>query len=134
MGVFGGLMLKETPQLTVPFYYFFRVVIIASSSPHSYGEARDVLPPLGPRGRPKRQHFYLRVSDLGQRGRRHLGRGWIIGPEGTRGDSGVLQQEPHRASRSHIRRPRRPTSSLAPSKESRRPPFKSCAARATVCA
>ena len=50
MGVFGGSMLKETPLLTVPFHYFFRVVIIASSSSHSYGEARDVRPQLGPRG------------------------------------------------------------------------------------
>ena len=30
-----------------------------------------------------------RASDLGQRGRRHLGRGREIGPEGHRGDSGV---------------------------------------------
>ena len=29
-------MLKETPQLTVPFHYSVRVVIIASSSSHSY--------------------------------------------------------------------------------------------------
>ena len=44
-----------------------------------------------------RSHVQLRVSDLGQRGRRHLERGWEIGPEGNRGDSGVHQQEPHRA-------------------------------------
>ena len=49
MGVFGGSMLKETPQLTVPFHYYFRVVIIAASSSHSHGEARDVRPSLGPR-------------------------------------------------------------------------------------
>ena len=42
-------MLKETPQPTVPFHYFFRVDIIAASSSHSHGEARDVRPPLGPR-------------------------------------------------------------------------------------
>ena len=49
MGVFGGSMLKETPQLTVPFHYFFRVLINAASSSHSHGEARDERPPLGPR-------------------------------------------------------------------------------------
>ena len=32
-----------------------------------------------------------------------------------------------------MRRPWRPTSSLSPSKESRRSPSKNCAARATVC-
>ena len=36
MGLFGGLLLKETPQLTVPFHYFDRDVIIASSFSRSY--------------------------------------------------------------------------------------------------
>ena len=33
---FVGSLLKETPQLTVPYHYFVRVVIIASSSSHRY--------------------------------------------------------------------------------------------------
>ena len=52
-----GCFWRVDVQLTVPFHYIFRVVIIASSSSHSYGEARDVRPPLGPRGRPTRQLF-----------------------------------------------------------------------------
>ena len=64
MGVFGGSVLKETPQLTVPFHHFFRVFIIAASSSHSHGEARDVHPSLGLRLRGNMFNCACLTSDI----------------------------------------------------------------------